>query len=436
MAKTQPRANRVLDFSHNNVHRSIEEHSPFRPKKTLRRSMGQPRPDPFAIPGEVRNAEAEAEAEETQAQLGAQLGAVSEEEDENVQEVLANTVQPLDDGLVLLEDDVDYPEPQQDSGVGIEDASAEPEHQSPPKPKRKPGRPRKSGASVDNSIVQHSSPPADATQSRKRDRASVEQEDVTGDVSISQLSTQNADPAQKRKRGRPPKNDKIIVHQEDHSETIDPSLLAHGDEYVVDLAQDIDQAEHTGQTNVELQPKSKGRKGKTPKERDPNRAMRATTTPVELNDGPSRSSKSPSKRAESRGVSTGPSNNMHLRATTPFEDSQGRQSRFGRNIIGPLKFWANEARIWKHGEVEGIVRAEEVAKPSRKKPKKKGKKAKKGIPKLDDIDEESETESVMADEWEQDVGVIAGTVANWDPEQQTGNPDDPIKEGMHHPENE
>ena len=122
----------------------------------------------------------------------------------------------------------------------------------------------------------------------------------------------------------------------------------------------------------------------------------------------------------------GPMNNYHLRATTPFEDAGERVSRFGRNLIQPLKYWANEARIYKRGVIEGIVRAEEVELPKKKRPKKKGRKR---INKLDDIDEDSETESVMADEWEDEVGVIAGMVANWDPETQMGNPEDLIREG-------
>ena len=55
---------------------------------------------------------------------------------------------------------------------------------------------------------------------------------------------------------------------------------------------------------------------------------------------------------------------------------------------------------------------------------------------LDDIDEEdSDTESTHPDEWEEEVGVIAGMVANWDPETQMGlcEPEDLVREGMLHP---
>lgn len=121
----------------------------------------------------------------------------------------------------------------------------------------------------------------------------------------------------------------------------------------------------------------------------------------------------------------GPVSNVNLRATTPFEDAGSNVTRSGRPVYKPLQYWANETRVWRHGQVEGIVRAEEVEKPKPKKGKKRGRKPKKQTngttTKLDDIEEESETESTFADEWEDSVGVIAGSVAAYDPLTGTGS---------------
>jgi centromere protein C len=103
--------------------------------------------------------------------------------------------------------------------------------------------------------------------------------------------------------------------------------------------------------------------------------------------------------------------------------------------MAPLKHWAGESYVWKNGEVEGIIRADEVKTPRGS--KKKGSKTKRRVPRagrrgndLDMIAEESDTESTVPDDWEEQIGVIAGTVAAWDPDAQQGNPEIPIREGM------
>lgn len=406
-------ANRVLDFGAQTVHKSIESASPFKPKRTLRRSVGPGATalqKPFASPtqdSKVIHEIADASQEEEEAEAAA--GAIVEEEDAKPAIV--------DDGPLLIDEDQDEDVmPQQPSPI-----EEEPEHIEPPQTtpsKRKPGRPRKSGDSITRSQITHSSP----AQSLKRSRASLEE----GEASSSQLQIEAAAPAQKKRRGRPSKDKSVIVHQDVGDAVIDPSLLAHGDQYVHEVEVDEEEAAEAADEVPELPAKGRGKgkgRAKAPKERDANRRMKSSS--VQLNDSPS---KYRGSKAPSRGGSVGPVSNVHLRATTPFEDANERTSRYGRNLIQPLKYWANESRIYNHGELEGIVRADEVEIP-KKKARRRAKKSKKGIRKLDDADEESETESVLPDEWEDDVGVIAGQIATWDPATQMGDPDNLIREG-------
>lgn len=364
-----------------------------------------------------------------------------------------------------------------------------------PPPKRKPGRPRKSDISNDSSVqrtapdatvvdassgkhgrfslnshigdvsgsvdgdaslsqvdatvdagppqkkprVQRTAPIADTvdSSSRKRGRTSLNSHtgdvsgSVNGDASLSQIdATEDAGPPQKKPRGRLSK-DRVIVHQDDGEATIDPAPLAHGDSYLADGGGE------DGLGPLPILPKKKkgGRKGKAAmKDSDPNaklKNVRMTGSPVKLNDSPSKLRLSPSKRGESRGASLGPISNVNLRASTPFEDAGPRVSRYGRPVMQPLKYWANEGLIYKNGEIEGVVRAEEVevlkSKTNRRKTTaRKGKK--RGKP--DTVDEESETESIMPDDWEDQLGVIAGMVAPWDAQLGAGDVEREIKEGM------
>lgn len=390
--------NRILDFGENRVHKSIESPSPFKPKHVLRRSVGLAQQNPFASP--VPTSRTIVEEQDDDAKAGAE------------------DLLPEDDGPILQDDD-DY----HDAKPYIPEEESEPVETSPTS--RKAAR-RISGESSKNSQIETTLPVAQSSSGQKRNRSTLEDEVESEDVSVSQSQIGGTGRASKKQRGK----EKVVVHHDDGPEVVDPSLLAYGDEF--EPAGQLDDApEPEPEMGPEPQPakgkgKGKGKKGKAPapKERDPNRAMRATGS-VPINDSPS---KLRNAREGSRGSSVGPIPNYHLRATTPFEDAGERTSRYGRNLIQPLKYWANETRIYKHGEVEGIVRAEEVEKPQRKKPKKRSRKTKSS--KLDGIDEESDTGSVAPDEWEDEVGVIAGLVANWDPVAQSGMPEDLVREGM------
>lgn len=437
LAKTQPPANRVLDFTGDGTKGTVDSASPFKPKNTLRRSMGlqSPRRNVFKsgeqITRPARESLVSAQQEATEGQVDEEDEEDKEdEEDEDDDETVHQTElqtqlqTELETGIgdnepVHFDIDDGYQPAYDDTIPGAEEAQTEDAPSSPAV--RKAGRPRMSIESVHDTLLVRSPSVAQSTTpgSRKRDRVSMEgDQTLADDASLAgqEESILSAGPSANRKRGRTheepaddpapkpkkprgrPRKNQVTVHQEAGSEAIDRQSLAHGDQYI--------------ETESPV----------APKERDPNRAMRAATSPV-------RSSKSPSK--QKRGASAGPVSNVNLRATTPLEDAGARVSRYGRAVIKPLQYWANESRVWKNGEIEGIIRAQSVEAPSRRKGgKKRGRKPKKGISKLEDIDEESETESTFADEWEDEVGVIAGTVADWDSTTNTGDAAHPIREDL------
>ncbi|KAK4580344.1 mitotic fidelity of chromosome transmission- protein [Recurvomyces mirabilis] len=400
LSRTQPPANRTLNFREAGVAKSIESLSPFKPKKSLRRSMA--RQDPFAspepamrgIPRSKSVAEAIETAEETARWISTDDSPIVQQNTDDWQPI-------VDDDLSVQPEEGDSELPRQASPST--QLSARPSSSQSDSPER-----TLSGGT--NSA------------SRKRLRRSMEgEQDAKPPVNKAgrRRTTVFDSPVAETRQSRNASDESVLLQDDGETGSIDPSLVAQSEQYSVHEA-----------SAEPIEPPAKKSKTKSRaaalKERDPNRPSRLPGSPIKLNDVPGTSSKSPSKRPGSRGLSLGPSNNLNFRATTPFKDATGT-SRFGRPIIQPLQYWANETRVWKNGECEGIIRAEEVVKP---KPKKKGRKKKrKTTTRLDDIDEECETESVMADEWEQEMGVIAGTVANWDPATQSGNASDPIKEG-------
>lgn len=405
--RTQPPANRVLDFGGDGVRKSIESPSPFKPRHVLRRSMAGK--DPFASPVKP--------ASDAIVEVNEGVGKIDNDDEIQI---------AADVPIMITDDDNFYDAMPHQASVEVEEADtrAGAEHKSPPKSRT--ARPRKSNDTANSSQIQHCPSSAKRTSTKKRDLSVLDDNHAEGEQSLLDSQLSELGPASKKPRGKQPKakNKEVIIHHRDGwDETIDPALLAYGDQYEANSALEA----ALEPNNSKRKGKGKKGKGKAPKERDPNRAMRAPGSPVKLNDSPS---KLRNDRAGGRQSSIGPMNHYHLRATTPFEDAGERTSRYGRNLIQPLKYWANEARIYRRGEIEGIVRAEEVELPKPKRPKKKGRKR---INKLEDIDEESETESVMADEWEDEVGVIAGMVANWDPETQMGVPEDLLREGNTQP---
>jgi centromere protein C len=289
--------------------------------------------------------------------------------------------------------------------------------------KRPRGRPRKNQVTVLQDLIERSALEADQTLQ------SVQLGDEPSQIS----TTAAPNGSVKKGRGRSRKSDVIIVH-ENTEQTVDPADIAYGDSYLapIDEVGEFEAAPASPTAKSKPEKKTKVTKAtkslKTPKERDPNQAMRRTP------------SGSPGKIDRTLGLSPskrgGSISNVNLRASTPFEDAHQRMSRSGRPIMAPLKHWAGESYVWKNGEVEGIIRADEVKTPRGN--KKKVSKSKRRVARgrggnsLDIIAEESDTESTVPDDWEEQVGVIAGTVAAWDPDAQQGNPEVPIREGMWH----
>ncbi|KXT07101.1 hypothetical protein AC578_2388 [Pseudocercospora eumusae] len=406
-AHTQPPANRKLDFGRVNKDRKslrmVETQSPFVPKHTLRRSTGHAKANPYDHP------EDDEEDEEDVAKTSIEYTNNVIDEDDDAEQSIE------DDGPIPLDDAEPEPIDADQSGISFDQAEAP--------AKRKRGRPRRSDQ-LNTSQLQDEPSILDATSStngRKRTRASLEHSRLADTTAEEQTG-----PSRKKKRNSNQETTAPI----DDEETIDPSVLMNGGDDDVPLPDMDVEAQLNSQLDVEAEAepepskkskgRSKGKKGKAAatKQKEPSQAL-PNGSPVKLNESPS--------KLRGRGGSLGPVSNVTLRATTPFEDAGQHASRFGRNLIKPLKYWENESLIWKSGEIEGIIRAEHVDQ-SRPKPKRR-KKSRKHNNRLRDIAEESETESTMPDEWEEAMGVITGNVANWNSEMKMGDANDPIQEG-------
>ncbi|KAF2206952.1 hypothetical protein CERZMDRAFT_115429 [Cercospora zeae-maydis SCOH1-5] len=397
----EPAVNRKLQFETLNRNRKsihvADAQSPFKPRHKLRMSAGPGRPDVYDY---------EDDDDEVRATSVEQPNDILDE-DGSVEQSIEE-----DDGQILMFDDEapDATEPEQ-TAISVQGADGA--------PKRKRGRPRKSDQS-DTSRMHVSSAVASPSGS-KRSRTSLNH-------SQAEEESQALPPKKKRKSH-------MAVHQEDAEVEAGPSTVPYEDEYYAAAEEDDShQPLLDSQLNTQTGPgndaeparkgkgkgKGKAKKGKSTalKQSDSNRAMQRNGSPVRPSGSP----------AKGRGASMGPVSNVNLRAHTPAADAHEQTSRSGRNLIQPLKFWENEGRIWRNGEIEGIIRAEPVQ-TSRPRPKKRNKSRKHGS-RLRDIEEESETESTMPDEWEEQAGVITGNVANWNPEKNVGDTEDPVQEDL------
>ncbi|KAK3115356.1 mitotic fidelity of chromosome transmission- protein [Teratosphaeriaceae sp. CCFEE 6253] len=419
LSRTQPPANRVLDFvvgkGEKGVRRSIEVTSPFKPTRALRRSLV--RGDPFASPAEAgkgRQVRSESVAdamrvlEETEVLLSTSDGVVMVEED------------PVE--AVQYDDDAEVDAEEEEEAGNATLATRYSELAGTPD---SPAAAEDAQASSSPSVVRTTLPP-----SKKRSHASMETNSHDeANVTISEALLEggaSVRPSQKKRRSGPRSSESVLLQDDDGAAMIDPSLLSHGgDQSLLEDSREPSAAPaKKPPAKAKSEPKSKGKSkaAKTPAlhPRDSNRPSQP----------PRGSSRSPSKPR----ASVGPTH--ALRATTPFDDAIST-SRYGRAVIKPLQYWANESRIWRHGECEGIIRADEVAAPPRSKGRKKNRKRKPTIGKLGDIaegeeDDEagSETGSTCPDEWEGELGVISGTVARWDAQTQQGDAADAVREDL------
>ncbi|KAF2156154.1 hypothetical protein K461DRAFT_291100 [Myriangium duriaei CBS 260.36] len=113
---------------------------------------------------------------------------------------------------------------------------------------------------------------------------------------------------------------------------------------------------------------------------------------------------------------------IRLRSATPFDDPDMHVTRSGRASVKPLAFWKNETFVYDHGEVQGIIRAEELPPTKRQKSKPK-RKTRKGLARIDEDDEEDMPEDLLAEAWEEETGIITGRVRAWDSEVDAGSLD-------------
>ncbi|KAK0273320.1 mitotic fidelity of chromosome transmission- protein [Friedmanniomyces endolithicus] len=404
-SRSQPPANRVLDFTAKDteqVRPSTEITSPFKPKRALRRSMQ--RQNPFASPA------AEARRKPRSESVTEAMKTV----DESV--LLLST----DDAPIILEGDA--VEPVHDVHETEVEVSMEEMDAVSGAELRESGT---SSGSLAAELQLARSPSIRAgSPSKKRERASFESADAGDDATADHVHFDDHarfSPEPKKRRSGSRKSDTTLLPEAEQPITVDPSLLSQSGASLIKHPQE------PMAPPPRKAPKTKG-KANAHQARNPKSANKAPGSPVKLKNAPSRSA-SPSKRPSSRGLSVGP--NFNLRATTPFDDAIST-SRFGRPVIKPLQYWANESRIWRNGECEGIIRADEIVKPTAKPKKKSHKKRKQTISRMQDIDEESESESVQADDWEEDLGVISGTVASWDSATQTADSSAPVKDGKYH----
>lgn len=394
---SEPAVNRKLQFETLNRNRKslrvVDSQSPFKPKHKLRRSTGPERPDVYDYEEDDYGAQASSYDQTN--------GIVEEEEEEEgVEQSIEGDDQPLMIG--------DEPREVEQTTLSIREAEAP--------AKRRRGRPRKSD--VSNTSQVHISPEA-SSSGTKRARTSLHD---------SQIEADEQERPSKKSR---PSNSSARYDQDEEVEAGASSVNVENENLTnvddVDGHQPFLDSQLEAQADAEEQvevpkrgrgrPKGKKAKAAVLKESDANRNVKPRGSPVKPSGSP----------IKGRGASMGPVSNVNLRAVTPAADAQEHTSRAGRNLINPLKFWENEGRIWRNGEIEGIIRAEPVEQ-SRARTKRR-KKSRKNGNRLRDINEESETESTMPDEWEEQAGVIAGNVASWDPVMKEGDPENPREEG-------
>ncbi|KAG8625827.1 hypothetical protein KVT40_006228 [Elsinoe batatas] len=115
---------------------------------------------------------------------------------------------------------------------------------------------------------------------------------------------------------------------------------------------------------------------------------------------------------------------IRLRSATPFEDSGAKITRSGRASIKPLAYWKNETYVYRHGEIDGVIRAEDIERPIKRKggTKRKTRRGRLGSIKEegDDDEDDEEHEDLLPEAWEHETGVIRGPVRGWDEELGTG----------------
>lgn len=167
------------------------------------------------------------------------------------------------------------------------------------------------------------------------------------------------------------------------------------------------------------------------------KARTSKAKPAAARKAPRAPSAAPSRNSASLGPDgrkPGPKSIVSLRAGTPQEDEGAATTRSGRVSIKPLKYWCNEGFIWRNGEVDGVVRAQEVEQPKKRAgPKARGRqgRSQSAVPGgLESVREaEEEDEDLWPEQWEEELGVINGKVRAWDAEMGQGSLSTEVAEG-------
>ncbi|KAK4990743.1 mitotic fidelity of chromosome transmission-related protein [Elasticomyces elasticus] len=417
--------NRLLDFSTHEVRQSVDG-SPER-TKGLRTETGRPRSDIFGKSPEVQVGSSVRSLVALKEEEGvAQKTVVHEETTILPNEDETYFVHNGDDSLPHLDaDDTaaetqlrrEFPESVRNAGDATLQSMG-----SGSSEKRKRGRPRKSDMST--SSVQDTS--RMSISGTMRSNHNLDDSQISQSIELILPEAQAVGPPEKKRRGRPPKN-KIPVHQD-----AEPSEVAANDSGMLTV-DDGDEAleeerpsKRPRSSDAKAQPAKKKGKSKLkppPSERDPNAMVR----PAKPHNKPKAHRATSIAASPSRHRRAGSSANVQYRANTPFEDAGTNVTRSGRPSVKPLQYWLNESYVWRNGEVDGIVRAEEVEQP---KVRKAGKRRNTKMPILREEDEEEEEEEEVGEEdgkedWEDEVGVIKGYVTTWDSElNMAGNEED------------
>lgn len=190
-----------------------------------------------------------------------------------------------------------------------------------------------------------------------------------------------------------------------------------------DEAQSVPSKRHQSRPVAQKAPRTtKIARGRGP----PRKSQQSTAPPRASRDKSDTDSGSPSE--DMVGARRAPKSSIELRAQTPMEDEGVTLTRSGRVSIKPLQYWKNEQFVWRHGEVDGVVRAHEVEQPKRKVTKRKG------TGRLGSIMEEGsqadEPEDLLPEVWESELGVINGPVRIWDQNLQNGRIDAEMEEDI------
>ncbi|KAJ9622441.1 mitotic fidelity of chromosome transmission- protein [Taxawa tesnikishii (nom. ined.)] len=420
--------NRLLNFSRTEVVASIEKTpSPFKG----RTGMGEKRKGPrksifeFNLSPEKRTNNVRPEQQEQRPDTVNQT--VADDVDDR-------TAQDAEDSLPGATNE-DLTAPDMDNSVGViqapdVDESTVSSHQQNASTHRGRGRPRKS----DISVASNSGTPVTASRKRKSMEGANDSMISNPDEQVQSSPAQLAIKAlrQAQQEDPPATGDTFVPQMDDQ-----PGNSTNEDRHTTIDAEQTETRESTISAEPPIEEEPEEEEAPPPKKRS-KRGARLSSKRKQAAPSQRAREKShqpsayrPSESADPDGNGRrGPKSLVSLRAGTPLEDSGRNVTRSGRVSVKPLKYWCNETFIWRNGEVDGIVRAEEVEEP-KKKPMRKGGR-RRGGSRLGSVPEEEEEddEDLLPEKWEEELGVINGRVRSWDAELGAGSVEEEVDEDV------